>query len=140
MPIIKINRSLFSPGRLALVLTILWSFSPTAALADEKLHVIGYGVKSCAEYLTAFEGWDEGVESGILEYIRYREWLAGLVTGLTLATGEEILRGVDVEGAMRRIQVDCDERRESDFFGAGMRLIRLLNAPEGDGTATKPGD
>ena len=123
--------------RRALLASLLCLFSH-AGFGAEKPEVIGYGVKGCNEYVVAFEGWEAGVDSEILEYIRYREWLGGLVTGLTLATGEGVLRGVSVKSAMRRLHVDCDERRESDFFGASMRLIRTLSAPADDPPETKP--
>lgn len=117
---------------------LLLSLCSTASVAGEKLDVVGYGVKGCPQYLAAYEGWETGVDAEILEYIRYREWLAGLVTGLTLATGMDVLRGIDVESAMRRIQLDCDERGESDFFGASMRLIRLISEPVEGSTETEP--
>ena len=113
------------------VLALLFTAAPAAA--DEGgLQVLGYGVKGCDAYLAAFEGWEQGVDAGIIEYARYREWFAGLVTGLTLAVGVDVLAGTDVEAAMRRLQVDCDERRESDVFGAAMRLVRLLSGAGGD--------
>ena len=126
----RIYQNYFFPlPRLYVLLTALFYLFSHAAFGGEKLQVIGYGVKSCNEYIAAFEGWEAGVDSEILEYLRYREWLAGLVTGLTLATGEDVLRGVSVESAMRRLHVDCDESRESDFFGSTMGLIRALSAP-----------
>jgi len=54
--------------------------------------------------------------------------LTGLVTGLSLATGSDVLRGVDVKGAMRRIQVYCDEHPTEDFFIASMDLVRTLSS------------
>ena len=116
------------PGRAAaLLLALLWTCAAPTRAEEGKLEVIGYGVKDCTAYLEAFKGWEEGRDDGVLEYVRYREWLAGLVTGLTLAVGEDVLQGIDMESAMRRIRVDCDERRESDFFGASMRLVRILS-------------
>lgn len=111
----------------ALFLAMLCCAPSTSRAEGAKLEVVGYGVKACPAYLEAFQGWDDGVDEGILEYARYREWLAGLVTGLTLALGEDVLQGIGIESAMRRIRVDCEEQRESDFFGASMRLVRILS-------------
>ena len=89
--------------------------------------VWGYGVKPCHDYLPVFSRQQAGEQAANDEYIRYRSWLAGLVTGLSLATGMDVLKGVEVEGAMRRIQVNCDERPGDDFFTASMALIRQLS-------------
>jgi hypothetical protein len=88
--------------------------------------VIGYGVKSCRDYLAVFDGWEKGDERDIGQYLRYRSWFSGIVTGLSLATGMDVLAGVEVNGAMRRIQVYCDEHPDDDFFTASMDLIRIL--------------
>jgi hypothetical protein len=95
--------------------------------AQEPPEVWGFGVKACRDYLVTFENWQEGRETAIADYLRYRGWLAGLVTGLSLATGQDVLKGVEMDGAMRRIQVNCDERPDDDFFNASMRLIRRLS-------------
>ena len=87
----------------------------------------GYGVKECRGFLTAFAGWQSGEEKAIAEYLRYRGWFSGLVTGLSLATGDDVLRGVDTDGALRRIRIYCDEQPDDDFFTAGMDLIRQLS-------------
>lgn len=89
--------------------------------------VLGYGVKGCDEYNTTFSGWESGQAEAIEEYLHYRDWLAGLVTGLSLATGSDVLRGVEIRGAMRRIQVYCDEHPTEDFFIASMDLVRTLS-------------
>lgn len=95
--------------------------------AQEQPQVLGYGVKGCDYYNRSYHGWQEGQGDHIVEYIRYRDWLTGLVTGLSLATGTDVLKGVDVKGAMRRIQLYCDEHPTDDFFTASMDLIRLLS-------------
>jgi hypothetical protein len=46
---------------------------------------------------------------------------------LSLATGDDVLRGVDTDGALRRIRIYCDEQPDDDFFTAGMDLIRQLS-------------
>lgn len=88
--------------------------------------VLGYGVKDCREYLIVFDGWERGDEQSIAEYLRFRGWVAGLVTGLSLATGMDVLKGVEVRSAMRRIQVYCDEHPDQDMFNGTMDLIRIL--------------
>lgn len=95
--------------------------------AQQPPQVVGYGVKSCEEFNVVFEGWENGQGDQIAEYIRYRGWLAGLVTGLSLATGSDVLSGVEINGALRRIQVYCDEHPTEDFFTASMDLIRILS-------------
>ncbi|MET0049376.1 MAG: hypothetical protein ABW066_16490 [Sedimenticola sp.] len=51
-----------------------------------------------------------------------------MVTGLSLATDMDVLKGVDIKGAMRRIQLICDEKPGDDFFTASMGLIRTLSS------------
>ncbi len=87
----------------------------------------GYGVKSCHHYAVAWSGREEGVEAEIAEYRRYEDWLAGFVSGVNLATGQDVLVGVSIESAMRRIHLYCDEHRKVDFFSATMDLVRLLS-------------
>ncbi|MCB1758708.1 MAG: hypothetical protein KDI68_02865 [Gammaproteobacteria bacterium] len=101
--------------------------SVLTAGAQEPPEVWGFGVKPCRDYLATFERWQQGEEAAIADYLRYRGWLAGLVTGLSLATGQGVLKGVEMDGAMRRIQVNCDERPDDDFFNASMSLIRRLS-------------
>lgn len=95
--------------------------------ARETPQVLGYGVRGCDHYNEIFNGWESGQGDQIAEYLHYRDWLAGLVTGLSLATGTDVLKGVEVNGAMRRIQVYCDEHPTEDFFTASMDLVRILS-------------
>jgi len=95
--------------------------------------VLGYGVKPCEAYLEAYEGWDAGLEEQIEQYLHYRGWLTGFVSGLNLAMGKDVLQGVEVSGAMRRIQLYCDEKPTDDFFTASMSLIKLLSKLEQSG-------
>ena len=111
-----------------LLLLLLLPFGSSAE--DGRPQVLGYGVNTCATYIAAFNGWERGEESAIVEYLRYREWFAGLVTGLSLATGREVLSGVEVKDAMRRLQVYCGDNREEDFFRASMTLLRTLSGSE----------
>lgn len=112
--------------RTARVLMILFLWS-SGVVAQERPQVWGYGVKECRSFLAAFEGWESGAEEGIAAYLRYRGWLSGLATGLSLATGSDVLKGVDPDGALRRIRIYCDERPDDDYFTAAMDLIRQLS-------------
>ena len=49
---------------------------------------------------------------------------------MNLATGQDVLVGVEIESAMRRIHLYCDEHRKEDFFTATMDLVRLLSKPK----------
>jgi hypothetical protein len=93
----------------------------------------GYGVKSCKEYLAASAG--DGAPASVAgkEYGRYREWLAGLVSGLNLATGTDVLAGAELDAALNRIGAHCRERPTDDFFNASMALIRSLGQVKGAG-------
>ena len=95
--------------------------------ADEKPALLGYGMKSCDDFITAWNEREQGVDRGIGEYRRYQDWLAGFVSGLNLATGQDVLRGADSAGALRRIQVHCSNKRKDDFFTAVMDLVKLLS-------------
>jgi hypothetical protein len=110
-----------------LLTAMLILFVPMA-LGAEKPQVIGYGVKSCESYLDTFESWEQGQEEGISEYRRYRDWFSGMVTGLSLATDMDVLKGVEIKGALRRVQIYCDEHPTEDFFTASMNLIRVLSS------------
>ena len=92
------------------------------ALAADEPQLWGYGVKGCDEYLAAWQTRDCGSE-----FIRYQDWFTGLVSGLSLATGQDVIQGVEIPAAMRRIQLACDEKPKQDFFNASMSLIRLLS-------------
>ena len=89
--------------------------------------VLGYGVRSCSDYLKTYAGWEQEEELASLEYLRYRDWLTGFVTGLSLATGIDVLQGVDTKAAMRRIQIHCEDNSSDDVFIATTALIKLLS-------------
>ncbi|MBU0499867.1 MAG: hypothetical protein KJ558_07680 [Gammaproteobacteria bacterium] len=93
----------------------------------EKPELVGYGVRSCEEYRKAYAGWEKGEETAIAEYLRYEDWLSGFTSGLSLATGENLLQGGELEGAMRRNLLYCVEHTESDFFNATMGLLDFLS-------------
>ncbi|VAX06211.1 hypothetical protein MNBD_GAMMA26-970 [hydrothermal vent metagenome] len=111
---------------LLLILLLL----PLTSANAEKPQLLGYGVKLCEAYVTAYEGWDAGQEKQIAQYLHFRDWLTGFVSGLSLAMGSDVLRGVEVAGAMRRIQLHCDEHPTEEFFTAAFTLIKMLDKLE----------
>jgi hypothetical protein len=86
----------------------------------------GYGMKSCSAFLASAPGGDASAEVAGPDYLRYREWLSGLVSGLNLATGRDVLRGAEIDAALVRIQASCQDRPKDDFFNASLRLVRSL--------------
>jgi hypothetical protein len=98
------------------------------ASAEERLPPVwGYGVQTCAAFVAAADGREEGSAPQRSEYLRYEDWLTGFVTGLNLATGQDVLVGADIEAAMGRILAHCRGHREQDFFAATMDLVRMLS-------------
>jgi hypothetical protein len=126
------NHKLYRRRIVVLVCTILLSLPLLAAtsVAPGTPKVWGYGVKSCADFTAAHRGSESGDKRETVEYLRFQEWFSGLVTGLSLATGKNILNGADVKGAMRRLQQQCEEQPQSDFFQAATNYLRLLGTPE----------
>ncbi|MBV5309475.1 hypothetical protein [Chromatium okenii] len=102
----------------------------SSALAADKPATIpalwGYGMKPCADFLAAAPADALSIPLADEDYRRYREWLAGLVTGLNLTTGRDVLRDAELDAAMIRIRVLCAARPDDDFFNASLRLIRSL--------------
>ncbi|ADC61336.1 hypothetical protein [Allochromatium vinosum] len=98
----------------------------------------GQGVKSCADYLASRPG--PGAPAGIAgeEYRLYRQWLAGLVTGLNLAVGRDVLAGSELEAAMLRIGSLCEKQPQEDFFNTSLRLIRSLGQLQSAPGQAKP--
>jgi hypothetical protein len=96
------------------------------ASADEKTPqtLWGYGVRACADYVAACVQDDAGDPA---ELQRYEDWLTGFISGLNLATGEDMLRGSGIESAMRRTRAFCERKPEQDFFNASMDFVRALN-------------
>ena len=87
----------------------------------------GLGVKGCESFLATAKGWDQGVDADIADYGRYQDWLSGFVSALNLATGEDVLRGAGIDGAMRQVRSYCGAHREADFFNATMGFVRSLS-------------
>jgi hypothetical protein len=86
----------------------------------------GYGVKSCTDFAAVAPGPGASAAMAGGEYLRYREWLAGLVTGLNLATGSDVLKGAELEAALTRIRAHCGSHPEDDFFNASLTLFKSL--------------
>ena len=112
-------------GRI-LVLTGSMLAACTAMAADKPV-LWGQGVQSCEVYARAWDGRKLGTQAAMEDYQRFQDWLAGFVSGLSLATGMDVLRGVDIEGAMRRTSIHCEDNPQDDFFTASMDLIRVLS-------------
>jgi hypothetical protein len=102
------------------------AWAATAARAAPSPTLWGYGVKSCSDFLTTAPGLGTPAAVASDEYLRYREWLAGLVTGINLTTASDVLAGAELEAAMGRIRSHCQAHPRDDFFNAAMALIRSL--------------
>ena len=100
---------------------------PGSAWADKLPPVWGYGVKTCSAFAATAEGRDQGAELDQGEYRRYQDWLTGMITGLNLATGRDVLVGADIDAALRRVRAYCAGKPDDDFFAATMDLVRMLS-------------
>lgn len=137
------HRSPSFPLSLVASLTLVMALFPATAssakqdaVAEQSLPVSvpalwGYGVKSCSAFLSVAPGADAPPLLADQEYLRYREWLAGLVTGLNLATGRDVLLGAELDAALLRIRASCQSQPEDDFFNASLRLVRSLGQLKG---------
>ena len=114
----------FNLARIAMLLFFVSSVS----VAENSPEVLGYGVKSCSAYLDTYARQKKGEDIAILEYLRYQDWVTGLVTGLSLATAMNVLGDVDVESVMRRVQIECEEHPDEDFFTATTKLIKQISS------------
>jgi len=100
---------------------------PVMAPAKERPILWGYGNKACPEFAVAYDGWKKGDDAATGELLRYRDWLAGFVSALSLATGEAVLHGTDLEPFMGDVRKQCDQQHNTDFFNATMAVIRALS-------------
>jgi hypothetical protein len=100
---------------------------PKSAAPVDAPPLWGLGVKGCEAFLNTAKGWDQGVDSDIAEYSRYQDWISGFISGLNLATGDDVLRGAGIDGAMRQVRAYCTSHREADFFNATMGFVRSLS-------------
>ncbi len=121
--------------RLTLTLGMLIGLGAQPAAAGPPLW--GYGIKPCRDFLAAAPG--DGAPSALAgaEYARYREWLAGFVSGLNLATASDVLDGAEIDAALTSIRTRCQARPGDDFFNASMNLIRSLGRAMPKGTGPK---
>lgn len=92
--------------------------------------LVGVGLKRCEGLTAAGRSADRGEDAGILELRRYADWVAGFVSGLNLATGEDLLRGLQLDGALRRVALHCADHPDEEFFTAVQTVLRALQAPE----------
>ncbi|MGD2081941.1 MAG: hypothetical protein PVF91_03190 [Chromatiales bacterium] len=99
----------------------------TGATAADRPVLWGMGAHPCTDYLQAYAKRDAPQDPGAAEYLGFRDWLGGFVSGLSLATGEDVIRGLELDVAMDRIAVQCEERPAADFFNAAADLIRALS-------------
>lgn len=85
----------------------------------------GYGVKDCPSFV---EVWNKRSQESdaAAEVQAYQDWLAGFISGLNLATGEDVVRGVGVTDLMRRIHAECDGKPKTDFFNATLSVVKVL--------------
>ncbi len=102
--------------------------SACMAVAGDKPVLWGQGIQSCEVYARVWEQREVGTNAGIADYGRFQDWFAGFVSGLSLATGMDVLHGVDIAAAMRRISIHCEDNPWDDFFNASMDLVRVLSA------------
>jgi hypothetical protein len=86
----------------------------------------GVGVSSCADFLAVAPADLLTPAIAGEGYRRYQEWLAGLVTGLNLATGGDVLKGAELDAALLKIRANCERYPNDDFFNASLRLLRGL--------------
>lgn len=117
------------------VLTIALGLSGPGVQAAPPLW--GYGVKPCRDFLAAAPSENAPTEVGGVEYHRYREWLAGLITGLNLATASDVLAGAELNAALTRIRARCQSHPGEDFFNASMSLVQSLNRAPAKGKEKK---
>ena len=110
-----------------LLVILPWIGGGNAWADDSAPPLWGYGVKSCDAFVQVHNDRLAGEESAIAEYRRYEDWLTGFASGLNLATGMDVLAGVEMEGVLRRIHLYCDDHRKADFFSATMDLVKLLS-------------
>ena len=125
------RRGLAAPLLLAASLAVLTgpvlAARPKTAAPVDAPPLWGLGVKGCETFLATAKGWDQGVDADIAEYSRYQDWISGFISGLNLATGDDVLRGAGIDGAMRQVRAYCTAHREADFFNATMGFVRSLS-------------
>lgn len=109
------------------IVLVLALCSATSVQAAPKLW--GAGVEGCFTYNKIYSDHQEKGELGSRFYPRYREWLMGLVSGLSAATGLDMLYATEPDAAMKRIQLICEQQPNSDFFNATMLMFSQMSIP-----------
>ncbi|KAA6187338.1 hypothetical protein F2Q65_02105 [Thiohalocapsa marina] len=113
------------PSHAALAGLLLLPLAANAAGDGPQLW--GYGVQGCERFLQAAAAQEAAAgDAAGMEFQRYQDWLTGFISGLSLATGEDVLRGSSIASAMRRNQAYCRDYPNADFFNATMDFVRLL--------------
>lgn len=87
----------------------------------------GYGVKSCESFLDAAPPASAPAAIASEDYVRFREWLSGLVSGLNLASGSDVLGGAELDAAMSRVRARCKKEPNLDFFNASIDEIKKMS-------------
>lgn len=108
--------------------------APKEKPADETPPLVwGYGNRSCTEYLTVYPNPKEPKRDELVaEFQRMREWLGGFSTGLSLATGMDILHGGNLDEAMERLHTQCAAQGASDLFNAALGVFRAMSTEHFD--------
>lgn len=120
------RRSLRGAILAALTAIALIPGSVGVSLAEGAPVLWGVGVKPCSDFLASAPADPSAQAIAGEGYRRYREWLSGLVTGLNLATGRDVLNGAQLDAAMIRIRANCERHPNDDFFNASMRLLKSM--------------
>ncbi len=110
------------------LLLILAIFSTSVAAEISTPKVWGYGTKTCTAYIETYGAWEQGKQEQVWEYFRYRDWLTGFITALSLATGIDVMHGVKPKSAMRRINLQCEENLGQDFYTAASEFLRIIGS------------
>lgn len=108
---------------------LLLAGSGAGVLAETRPEVWGYGVQGCVQYMEAYIGQSKKDPRAVSEFRLYREWFAGTISGLSAATAMDVLKGMELEDALKRLQVLCQQQAAEDVFTMTMTLVRERNTP-----------
>ncbi|MEI6413193.1 MAG: hypothetical protein WCP34_02895 [Pseudomonadota bacterium] len=95
--------------------------------AQELPSLWGYGTRLCEDFHKAQMEADQGIDQGILEYRRYQDWLQGFLSGLNLATGQDLLRGGEMAVLLRWVERQCDDKPEKSLLTATREALKALS-------------
>jgi len=100
--------------------------------------VWGYGNRRCSEYLLIYPAPNQPQrEDLVAEYQSTREWVSGFATGLSLATGMDILHGGNVDEVMERLFTQCGTQISNDLFNVALGVFRAMSTEKLDPTPAK---